>query len=76
MTTRSFIMSLSLDPRYDDLLMSFQQLEALLDVATSIDLTELKSETMTNYFWIINDVLCRAKKLCESLSDIPVANHF
>lgn len=62
--------SLSLNPRYDELVVSLKQIDALLDVATSADITELKSETITNYFYILSDILRKASITCEDLADV------
>ncbi len=64
--------SLSLDPNYDELIVSVHQIEALLDIATSTDLTELKSETLSNYFWVIRDLLAKAKICCNSLAKLTL----
>jgi hypothetical protein len=68
------ITSLSLDPRYDELLTSIHQIDALLDIATSVDLTELKPETIPNYFWIVTDILNRAKGVCENLANVAICS--
>lgn len=60
---------LSLNPDYDELLVSLHQLDAMFDVATSIDMTELKPETLSNYFWVVRDILDKAKINCESLAN-------
>lgn len=59
---------LLLKSTYDELIVSIHQLEALLDVATSADLTELKQETLSNYFWVIHDLLAKTKTSCDSLA--------
>ncbi len=64
--------TLSLDSRYDNLLVSIHQIEALLDVATSADFSELKPEIVSNYLWIIRDIVSTAKLSCESLANIPL----
>jgi hypothetical protein len=64
--------SLSLDPRYEQLLSSIHQISALLDVATSVDLTELSLETIGNYFWILNDMTDNAKCLCNDLGRLAI----
>lgn len=66
--------SLSLNPQYDELVTSLHQIDALLDVATSVDLTELKPETMPNYLWIITTLLHKAKKVCEDLAAIKICS--
>lgn len=62
------ITSLSLDIRYDELVVSLKQIDALLDIATSTELSELKPETITNYFYVLSDVLQKASKTCDSLA--------
>lgn len=66
--------SLSLDPRYDELLTSLHQIDALLDIATSVDVTELKFETLPNYFWVLHNMLNKAKSCCENLANIDVCS--
>jgi hypothetical protein len=59
--------SLSLDSRYEQLLSSINQICALLDVATSVDLTELSLETIGDYLWILSDMANKTKCLCDAL---------
>ena len=56
-------MSTILNSRQDKLSLYLQQLEALIDVITSIgiDPTELKSATLPTYFWIMDEVLQKVK---------------
>lgn len=64
--------SFSLHPHYENLLISLNQLDALLCVATSMDVTELKTETAFHYLWLTSDVLQKAKKICEELAQLNV----
>lgn len=61
--------ALSLDPLYDELLVSLHQLDAVLDVVTSADFTELNSKTVSNYLWVARDILNKAKSNCELLAN-------
>lgn len=56
-----------LDCRFDDLTASLNQADAMLTVVMSIDLTELKPETMLNYLWAISAIINTAKNICEEL---------
>ncbi len=63
---------LSLNSNYDDLVVSIHQIDALLDMVTSTDLTELKPETLSNYFWVARDILDKAKTSCSNLSESSI----
>lgn len=62
----------SLTSDYDELIVSIHQIDAMLDIATSTDLTELKPETLSNYFWVIRDLLIKTKTCCDSLEKLPI----
>lgn len=66
------ITSLSLNPHYDQLSVALEQINALLDVITSTDLTELKLITITNYFWAMHNIFTQAKMNCEHLANLAI----
>lgn len=53
--------------RFDDLTASLNQADAMLTVVMSIDLTELKPETMLNYLWAVSTIINTAKNICVEL---------
>lgn len=64
------ITTLSLDPRYDQLMVSLKQIDALFAVATSADMTDLTPEVLSHYFWIGIDLLTKTKEICNDLGNI------
>lgn len=56
-----------LTQHFDDLNASLNQIDALLNVVMSIDLTELKAEILMNYLWVISNSITAAKKISETL---------
>ncbi len=56
-----------LTQRFDDLSASLNQIDALLNVVMSVDLTELKPDILLNYLWIVSNIIITGKKICEEL---------
>ncbi|TAK74532.1 MAG: hypothetical protein EPO11_06710 [Gammaproteobacteria bacterium] len=51
----------------DDLISTLEQANALLTVATTIDITELTPHTVLNYLWATSNIVAEAKGICEKL---------
>jgi hypothetical protein len=56
-----------LTQRFDDLNASLNQIDALLNIVMSVDLTELKPDVLLNYLWVVSNIILTAKKVCEEL---------
>lgn len=56
-----------LTQRFDDLSASLNQIDALLNIVMSVDLTELKSDILLNYLWVVSNLIITSKKICEEL---------
>lgn len=59
--------STHLSYQLDELISSLDQLDALLNVAMSINITELKPDTVLNYFWAASNIVQKTKGMCEEL---------
>jgi hypothetical protein len=66
------ITSLSLDPRYDSLITSLHQIDALLQIAASIDTTEFKPQTLNNFFWIGCELVHKTQLICDDLAHVKI----
>lgn len=64
--------SLPLNLHYDELIVSLEQMSALLDVITSADLTDLKLASIASYFWIMCDIMDKAKAHCDNLENLII----
>jgi hypothetical protein len=64
--------SLSLDPRYDSLITSLHQIDALLQIAASIDTTDFNSQTLNNFFWIGCDLAHKMQSICNELAHVKI----
>lgn len=58
----------SLDNRYDELLAYLDQADALLNVAMSADLTDIKPEIAHNFLCVASDTLQHARTLTEKIA--------
>ena len=54
----------------EDIISSLDQVDALLTVATYIDITELPSNTAFNYLWVTTNLLSNAKLMCERMLEV------
>jgi len=57
----------TLQYRYDDLIVSFNQIDALLTLALSIDITEVKPEVALNYLSVVIDITQKARTISDGL---------
>lgn len=51
----------------DELISSLEQTDALLSIAISSNINEIKPKTMINYLCAANEIITKAKYICERL---------
>lgn len=64
------INSLSFHPLYEDLVLSLDQIEALIFVLTQINITAINPSILINYFCITQEMMFKAKSICDKLSKL------
>lgn len=68
---------LTYNTHYAGLALLLERIEALFDVATSADTTEISPKSIIHYFWVLDDLLQQAKIHCHKLSHLVIqeGNH-
>jgi len=64
--------TLSLDSRYEELLISLRQVSSLLTFANNIDLTSQPLESICHFLSTMHDLMRRVILLCESLANLKI----
>lgn len=70
----SIMNSLSLHPFYEDLALSLDQINALMEVLTYVNVSALKPTILMHYFNVTHGMICKAKSSCNNLSNVVMIN--